>query len=260
MIYMHDNNIKFKIKSKYHKLQDVLQKYYDKEYLNINNKLSKLNFNSRDKKPFDIAAKIIEEYFTKIDKMVDKYKITPQSKFRSSFIEEISTYLFKDVPEISSNRLGIFNKAIYAGMKIKNNGDIDILKKDVDFCIGKQVRVTIDDSLNLNLIIPVIAVEAKTYLDSTMFGEVLYSSRMIKNATPQVKTYVLMEYNQVGDDKILAARHDNNLKEMFVLRENATSKIESSVLIDYYNEVLTSINVLNKEDNVTTPGRLIGIQ
>ena len=144
-------------------------------------------------------------------------------------------------------------------MKIGNDLKINIMKKDVDFCIGKKVKMTIENQ-EFEIILPIVAVEVKTYLDATMFGEVQYSSKLIKNATPNAKTYVLMETNQVGSDKIISARYDNVLNEMFVLRLDEQSLIEYSVLEDYYNEIVSDIADIAVERDVITPGRLINVE
>ena len=144
-------------------------------------------------------------------------------------------------------------------MKIGNDLKINIMKKDVDFCIGKKIKMTIENQ-EFEIILPIVAVEVKTYLDATMFGEVQYSSKLIKNATPNAKTYVLMETNQVGSDKIISARYDNVLNEMFVLRLDEQSLIEYSVLEDYYNEIVSDIADIAVERDVITPGRLINVE
>ena len=106
---------------------------------------------------------------------------------------------------------------------------------------------------------PIVAVEVKTYLDATMFGEVQFSSKLLKSATPNVKTYVLMETNQVGNDKIISARYDKNLDEMFVLRFNNQSLIEFLVLKDYYDQICTDIKNIAIERDIIVPGRLINV-
>lgn len=143
-------------------------------------------------------------------------------------------------------------------MKIGNDLKVNIMKKDVDFCIGKKVKIVIDNT-EYEIILPVIAVEVKTYLDATMFGEVQFSSKLLKNATPNVKTYVLMETNQVGIDKIISARYDKTLNEMFVLRFDENSLIEYGVLKDYYDQICDDIMNIAVERGITTPGRLISV-
>ena len=137
---------------------------------------------------------------------------------------------------------------------------MDNIGKDVDFCIGKKVNITIDSKNSIDLIIPIVCVEVKTYLDATMFGEVKYSSMQIKNATPNARTYILMEGIVVAEEKILAARHDNALDEMFVLRnrgDNNEDPISFKVLKSYYEEIVNAIDESTIFEEILYPGKLL---
>jgi len=249
-----------KINSDYKNVGEEIRKFYGEEYAKYRGQLISLDYASKDIKVFRQAAKLIDEYLYKVERFSLKHEITSQSKFRSTFIEEISTYLFKDLPLIRNHTFGIYNKNIYAGMKINNQMNIDIIPKDVDFCIGKEVELKVDRSEPLSIIIPIACVEVKTYLDATMFGEVQYSSRQIKNASPNVKTYVLMENNEVSKEKIIAARYDNNLNEMFVLRKGRRREIKPispEALLEYYDEISTTIENTNVKDIINETGRLL---
>ena len=69
-----------------------------------------------------------------------------------------------------------------------------------------------------------------------------------------------METNQVGNDKIISARYDKVLDEMFVLRFNEQTLIEFAVLEEYYNQISTDIENIAIERGVNTPGRLINVE
>ena len=196
-------------------------------------------------------------YYNELINFSNFNNISSQSKFTSTFLEEISVYLFKNIPDISSNTLGVFNKGIYAGLKINNNKNIEIIKKDVDFCIGKKVNITIDNQSSKTLIIPIVAVEVKTYLDATMFGEVKSSSRAIKNASPNSKTYLLVGYKDLANEHIISARQDSALNEIFVLRYNKNAPIDSDTLYEYWKEINNSIKELSNENSFVVPGRLL---
>ncbi len=259
MLYIHENNIKNKISQNYKGIGDIIENFYLNVYMKTKMALEEIDFSRDDEESFKQATNIINDYYKKLDEFTTKNGITSQSKFRSTFLEELSTYLFADVEFIKNGTLGIYNKGIYAGMKIGNDLKINIMKKDVDFCIGKKVKIIIEES-EFEIILPIVAIEVKTYLDATMLGEVQYSSKLIKNATPNAKTYVLMETNQVGIDKIISARYDNILNEMFVLRFDENSLIEYSVLKDYYDQIVSDILDTAIERNVITPGRLINVE
>lgn len=259
MLYIHENNFKNKIHNNYKGVGEQIKIFYEEVYLDTKMKLLAFNFANNDKNTFKDATKVINDYYKKLDEFTKKYKITSQSKFRSTFLEELSTYLFQDNDYIKNNKLGIYNKGIYAGIKIGNDLKINIMKKDVDFCIGKKVTMKIENK-NFEIILPIIAVEVKTYLDATMLGEVQFSSKLLKSATPNVKTYVLMETNQVGYDKLISARYDKVLDEMFVLRFNEQSLIEFTVLEDYYKQICTDIENIALEKGIHVPGRLINAE
>ncbi len=264
MLYAHENNLKNKIVSNYNNKGKEIKEFYEEVYLKYREQLESFDYLSEDISVFQEAARLMYAYLIEVETFSSKMHITSQSKFRSTFIEEISTYLFKELPLIKDNTFGIYNKNIYAGMKINNHMHIDIISKDVDFCVGKKVNLKIDNSQTIPTIIPIICVEAKTYLDATMFGEVQFSSKQIKNASPNVQTYVLMEYNEVSNEKIIAARYDNNLNEMFALRNGSrrtstiiSAPINPEALLEYYKEIRTAINNTKIDDVINNTGRLL---
>lgn len=257
MLYIHENNLLNKISSNYKEHGSKIQEFYDKKYIPVKNALKYLEFAEKDKSAFEKAAKIINDYYKEIDVFSHKYSITSQSKFASTFLEEISTYLFKDIPEIKTGEFGVFNKKVYAGLKIDKDKRIALITKDVDFCIGKKVNISIDGQPSTELILPVVAVEVKTYLDATMFGEIKSSSKAIRSASPNSKTYVLMGYKCLADEHIIAARQDATLSEMFVLRKNESSPIDADALYLYWHEIVEAINDITTDNNITVPGKLL---
>lgn len=259
MIFVHENNFISKISTNYNGIGKIIEKFYLETYLDVKKQLLEFDFSKGDSDVFKEATGVINDYYKKLDKFAKDNKITSQSKFRSTFLEELSVYLFDDNEFIRSNSLGVYNNGIFAGIKIGNDLKVNIMRKDVDFCIGKKVKIQID-SKSYEIILPVIVVEVKTYLDATMFGEVQYSSRLLKNATPNVRTYVLMETNQVGIDKIVSARYDKILNEMFVLKKDKKSDIEYKVLLDYYNQICSDINDIAMKREIIVPGRLIELE
>ncbi len=257
LIWAHQSNILKKIIDNYHNKGNELRELYENVYLSISNSLWDLTFTLDNDESFIRAGELIDEYLNELKDFSVLHNIDPRSKFRSSFIEELSVYLFKDLEKIADGTYGIFNQGIYSGLKVVNNR-IEIMKKNVDFCIGRKTTITFDNSSPKEVIIPIVAVEKKTYLDGTMIKEVLYSSDQIKSSTPGSKAYVLMETNQVGKDKILNARASGVIDEMFVLKANVEDDISVDVLKDYWREISDTINdVIN--NTIIVPGRLINI-
>lgn len=262
MLYVHERNILNKIANNYMgrghvEIRHELNEFYNEVYMPMRTHVLSLQFDNRDSHDFDIAADEFNTYYMRIEDFSARYNISSQSKFVSTFLEEISCYLFKDLPSIRDNTFGVYNKGIYAGLKIDNNGSIAVIKKDVDFCIGKKVSISIDAQPYADLILPVVAVEVKTYLDATMFGEIKSSSKSIRSASPNSKAYVLMGYKDLADSHIIAARQDSTLTEMFALKEEEHSPILASVLRDYWFEIKNAVDCVTTDDVVPNFGRIL---
>ena len=257
MLYIHEDNFKTKIKSNYNGVGKEIEKFYKEIYLPTREKIEKLEFSNKHIENFRIVTNIFNEYSSKINSFASKNNIKSQSKFESTFLEEISVYLFKDLPEIKNGKYDIFNKKIYAGLKIDNNDKIVVIPKDVDFCIGKKVKITITNQEDTDLILPIVCVEVKTYLDATMFGEIKSSSRALRSGSPNSKTYVLMGHKELADEHIIAARQDSYLTEMFCLRASASSPIDHIVIYDYWNEIQSAVSSINEDISIEVPGRLL---
>ena len=244
MVYVHESNFNTKITDRngtYYAKRDVIQEFRDSFYYPTRRELESLTFDENHPASFDRATSIINDYYELIRQFSSKHDIKSQSKFESTFLEEMSVYLFKDLPQIINGQYDFFNKKIYAGLKVNTDNSVDIITKDVDFCIGKKIDISIDGSASKCLILPIVCVEVKTYLDATMFGEVKSSSKAIRSASPQSKAYVLMGYKDLANEHIISARQDSTLNEMFALRRDEHSGIDAQTLYDYWKEITQAV-------------------
>lgn len=267
MLYIHENNINGKINQTrdssgrrvngYKNLRVELETFKAQYYLPFRERIESLIFDEDHIESFETAAQEFNTYYQNLVDFSDRHGVRSQSKFESTFLEEISSYLFKNLPQIQNETFGIFNKGIYAGLKIDSNNHIAVIKKDVDFCIGKKANITIDNQASTELILPIVAVEVKTYLDATMFGEIKSSSKSIRSASPNSRTYVLMGYRDLADEHIIAARQDSALTEMFALRRGSNSPILSTVLLEYWKEIKSAVESISVDDLVPSTGRLL---
>lgn len=252
-MYVHENNLISKIKNNYNGVGEKISEFFEGSYQDIKKQLTSLEF-SEDPNAFRIAVDAISDYLNSLDKLAKELSISSQSKFRSTFLEEISVYLTKDILNDVEN-LSVYTKNVFSGLKIIDDLKIEIINKDVDFCIGKEVELVLDNNRK-KIVVPVIAVEIKTYLDGTMINEVQYSAEKIKNATPSAKIFVLMEYNQAAKEKITDAASNSAIDEMFVLRDSKDDKINPLALEEYYKEIRKTILSLKNEPKNLNNGRL----
>lgn len=257
MIYVHENNFDTKIASNYHGKAAELRQFKEEYYEPFREKMFGIDFANPLISDFKEATEIFNEYHAYLSRFIKRNGITSQSKLESTLLEELSVYLFKDIPEIKAERLDFFNKGIYAGLKINPDLSLDIVRKDVDFCIGKKVSVTIENQRPITITLPIVSVEVKTYLDATMFGEVKSSSKTLKSATPNSKAYVLMGYKCLADEHVIAARQDSTLDEMFVLRAREGAPVDPYALYMYWMEIVNAIRNITSSTTLQVPGRLL---
>lgn len=257
LLYVHENNIDTKISTNYKGIGLVIKDFYLNEYLPMREKVLALKFDDAHKENFKTATGIFNDYYSKLVDFRVANNINSQSKWDSTFLEEISSYLFKDIPEVKSKEYGIFNKKVYAGLKINTDKHIEIITKDVDFCIGKKVKMSISGQDPVDLILPIVAVEVKTYLDATMFGEVKSSSKAIRSASPNSKTYVLMGYKNIANEHLIAARQDSTLTEIFVLQARDGAPFDKNTIYEYWKEITDSVSNLSDDEIISVPGRVL---
>jgi len=201
----HESNLIGKISSNYKGLGVFFKIFKDEIYDDY--KSNQLSISETTKESISRKTSLLNEYYIKIEEFYNKMekehneKITSQSKFRPTILEEFCGFLFKDIQVLEDMDLNFFNKRIFAGILLDKNGNASIKTKDVDFCIGKQFYVEIGGSEH-NIIIPIVAIECKTYIDKTMFSEAQFTAQKMKQGSPNVRVYVISEDNQIDKNEI----------------------------------------------------------
>lgn len=270
--YIHQNNLTTKLKNNFKNKKTELQDFYSSKYIPLRKEIDTLTFNQSHQNNFDIAAELLWNYYCDLRSFAKENEIDERSKFSSSFLEEISIYLFKDLPIIKNEKLNIFcDTGVYTGLSVDNKLKVSITTKKIDFCIGHKTTIKIDNTKERDIILPIVAVEVKTYLDATMFGEVQYSSSKLRAIAPYAKLYVLMLYKDLKDEHIISARANTSLNEMFVLKKEKIKKdtlpqkddadrISGEALFSYWTEIVSAVENASLPKTVDTPGKLLNIK
>ncbi|MDO5413968.1 MAG: Bpu10I family restriction endonuclease [Bacillota bacterium] len=223
----------------------------EEHYLNYRSNMESVNYELMQIEDFDYAANEMNEYLLHVDNVMSAHRINAQTKLRSSVLEELSTYLFKNNSFIVENELEFFNKEIYAGVLVERDLQYRVLYKDVDFCIGKTSSMAIN-GVEMIVRFPFVCIEAKTYLDSTMHHEALFSGTQLKTASPDVKTYVLMEYqDEISKNAPVPASYSYAINGKYNLRackrpssparRRQLTAIEGGLLKAYYSAVVEAL-------------------
>ncbi len=89
-----------------------------------------------------------------------------------------------------------------------------------------------------------------------MFGEIQYSSNLLRGASPYAKTYVLMGYNAIGREHMVKAKYIP-VNQMFILRRNEKDEMNSQAFKEYYNEIYNTLEMYGKTQSTNQIGSLI---
>jgi len=210
---------------------------------------------------------LLADYYSKAEAFNERGWIKPQSKFRPTILEEFCGFLFKDLRKIKELGLGFYNKKIFAGMAINSLGKAVVKTKDIDFCIGKHFEVIIGETTE-DIIIPLVAVECKTYTDKTMLNEAQFAAQKLKQGSSNTKVYILSEGNQVDDNEI-PLKGQSSIDQIFILRKLKDRKlwkgpnrkewdeINEDALIEFYNQVKFDLDTLLAERNIPPFGKIM---
>lgn len=246
----HGNNIDTKIRNG----TTVLVAFKEDYYLPFVEEMSKIKFNLKKIEDYEKACALIDRYYAKLSEVVADNRIDTRSGIKSSFIEEISKYLFVNHPVVKKQKLLFENSDICTGLFFSKD-TVKTTSKDVDFCICRKKKITVGkDSFFVK--IPVVSVECKTHMDGTMFNEVIDTATRLRTSSPDSHNFVLMLWNQVGRDTFTVRRKATFVSEFFALMKKPRNKIEEynietkpEVLLAYYNTVSKALDEYFKEYN-----------
>lgn len=258
-MFSHSDNLENKIDSNYKSQGKFFEDFRNNHYIPW--RQANIRIDGISRKNILRKVALLEKYYKAVDDANGRKRprsqprgwITFQSKFRPSVLEEFCYYLLKDLPEIKKLGLEFKKKKIHAGFEINSKGEIISRDKDVDCCIVKASQGEIEKK-KFMFIIPIIAIECKTYLDGTMWHESQYSAMLLKRANSSAKVYVLTEDNQV---KLSNITKESPANDIFVIRNPDSSKIDIDVMINFLHQIRKDLQILTNPSVVKIPGRLI---
>ena len=137
----------------------------------------------------------------------------------------------------------ILLKSFKANLKLINNAKIKT--KDIDFCIGKKFDVNIGEDHH-PIIIPVIAIECKTYIDKTMLSEAQFTAQKMKQGSPNVKVYCVSERNEIDVDEV-PTKGRTPLDQIFIIRGKTTNLVSNDAVFEFFNEIKIALEKLSRE-------------
>lgn len=137
---------------------------------------------------------------------------TSQGKFRPTILEEFLFLLFKDYvndikeKEDQDNVLDSGNVKAYSNIYFKAKNFIDFIhspeigvnEKDQDYAIYRTFDISINKAEPMQIRIPAVAIEAKTYVDKTMLDSIIATAEKIKSGNPYTRFITVAERYDVS--------------------------------------------------------------
>lgn len=260
-IFMHENKVVSKGETKY---SDLL-----KTYRSFRTKVDVLKFTKTNHEAFKKAATLFWEYYCDIRLFETKNNINHQAALASSFLEEINVYLFRELPEIKSGLVSLYGGKVFAGVTFDKDYKLKVNKKHWDFSIVRKDYISSENSAKEEVVLPVVAVEVKTYLDSTMFSGIQFASNQLNLLLPYSKNYTLAGYINLEEGHLIASLSSSSVNDVFKLSDESwkdrdfgeiksQSFFKAEYLYDYWCEVANAVaNSVNFTDVKIESGRLL---
>lgn len=203
----------------------------------------------------------------KVDRLNDYYNyfrdndydqlFSSQSKFRSTILEEFVFLLFKDLIADLSNRfecgkkLRSGNVKAYTNLFFKpcnlesfvNEPEIGINIKNQDYAIFRVFDVSVDRKIDKKVNVPVLAIEAKTYIDKTMLDGIIATAEKLKNGNPYTRFVAVAERYEVSLD---VDPSYSRIDQIYILRKGMKkgewADIDTSVILRLFHETQKHLN------------------
>ena len=171
-----------------------------------------LRISSYDKKAIGKKVDLLNKYYNFMhDNGLDRV-FSAQGKFRPTVLEEFLYLLFKDYVDAVKGKDDLDNVLNSGAVKAYSNlyfkaknfsefiksPEIGVNEKDQDFAIYRTFDISINKADPLQIRIPAVAIEAKTYIDKTMLDSIIATAEKIKSGNPHTRFIAVAERYDVS--------------------------------------------------------------
>lgn len=212
-----------------------------------------LELTSYDKESIFKKVELLNMYYNFMhNKELDKV-FSAQGKFCQNILKEFLFLIFKDYVETVKNREDdndVLNSGAvkaYSNLYFKAKNFTDFIKspeigineKDQDYAIYRTFNITINNAKPMQIRIPAIAIEAKTYIDKTMLDSIIATAEKIKSGNPHTRFIAVAERYDVSFTVDPAY---SRIDQIYVLRKSTRKTewfdIDKEVVWRMFNETL----------------------
>lgn len=202
-------------------------------------------------------VKVVNTYYNFMHENGYDQTFSAQGKFRPTILEEFLFLLFIDyVKKVKgqfdkNNVIGSGAVSAYSNIYFKANTFADFINapgigvnvKDQDYAIFRTFDIVINDAEPMQIRIPAIAIEAKTYIDKTMLDSIIATAEKIKSGNPHARFVAVAERYDVSYDVDPAY---SRIDQIYILRKsmrkNGWQDIDSEVVWRLFSESISHLS------------------
>lgn len=188
-------------------------------------------------------VKLLNQYYDYIHDNDFDNAYTSQSKFRPTILEEFMSILFTDmvcdikskisdhVETVNYGSARAYTNLFFSGANFQDfisNPAVGVNEKNQDFAIFRKTKLNVDGSRAVDISLPVVAIENKTYLDKTMLEGSIATAEKIKSGNPYCLFCIVSECYDVS---LSVDPAYSRIDQIFVLRKN-TPRDERQQIFD----------------------------
>lgn len=197
-------------------------------------------------------VRLLNDYYNFIHNNNLDNLYSSQGKFRPTILEEFLYLLFKDFVKQYQTKLNAQDQLesgsvkAYSNLYFKaksfdefvTNPDMAVNEKDQDFAIYRKFVLTVNGTKTVNLQVPAIAIEAKTFIDKTMLDGIIATAEKVKSGNPYSMFVSVTETYDVafGVDPAYS-----RIDQIYVLRKTtrkaAWANIDVDVVLRMFHEI-----------------------
>lgn len=241
-------------------------------YANYLKKMLKLS--TYDKTSIEKKVEYLNEYYNFMHNNELDKAFSSQGKFRPTILEEFLYLLFKDYVDFVKGRYDKDNVLNSGAVKAYSNlyfkarnfsdfiqsPEIGVNEKDQDYAIFRTFDITINNTDPLQIRIPALAIEAKTYIDKTMLDSIIATAEKIKSGNPHTRFIAVAERYEVS---FAVDPAYSRIDQIYILRKTMRKSewldIDKNVVWRLFNETVKHLERpwSDIESRITNDGVII---
>lgn len=215
-----------------------------------------LNLDTYDRESIDKKVGYLNKYYNFMHTHELDRAFSAQGKFRPTILEEFLFLLFRNFVEevkaeydekdvLDSGAVKAYSNIYFKAKNFMDfiaSPEIGVNEKDQDFAIYRTFNISINNADPMQIRIPAIAIEAKTYIDKTMLDSIIATAEKIKSGNPHTRFIAVAERYDVSFSVDPAY---SRIDQIYVLRKSMRKSewidIDKNVVWRMFSETLTHL-------------------